>query len=438
MATSVKQMHYAPRIVKRSDGHSAVAASAYRARIQLVDERTGDVHNYKHGKNDVLFEGVFTPDYAPSWMRDRHQLWNAVEKYEKRKDSQVAKDLIVSLSASLTTEQNTRVLKDFIRDNFTRKGFIVDVAMHKPDRRGDQRNIHAHMQISIRSLNKDGSWSGKEQFVKGQPPKNDLMDLKARFTKRLNEELAKHGIDERWEYTSLEAQGIKRAPEQHLGKDAANLERDTAQSDRADNLRLVREAHRLRREADKIEREYANANTAARDRANDDAPQIEQPTLPPQAAPQPTAAQSAVDRMSAEERAAQIETLRSLGRSRWTTMGDELRGIFTAVRNLATTMGGALFDIVKGGGFFQAKAEVDSKKAMQKKAQTKAPEPVRAAPKPTQPTPATATVSPLDTLRKMGEEQRAKNKRRAEQDAADALRRSLGDKGPKKDGGPSL
>jgi hypothetical protein len=396
----------------------------------MENERTGDVYNYKHGKNDVLFEGVFAPSHAPEWMCDRRQLWNAVEKMETYKTAQVARDFIVALPHELTTEQNTRILKDFIRDNFTRKGYVVDVAMHKPDRRGDQRNIHAHILVSMRTLNEDGSWSKKEQFTGRKPPVLDLIELRAKCCARINRELEKAGLETRWDHRDLKSQGIDRTPTQHVGKDATNLARDGQHSDRAEQLRRQREIHRLRQEADKIEQQYANENAERLTRANDDAPEIEKPRAATVEA-QTAVAQSAIDRMNAEDRAAHIEALRAVGRSRWATMGDELRGIFTAVRSLAATMGGALFQIVKGGGFFQAKAEVDYAKSLQPK-----PQPVQTKPK--QPAPAARAANPMDELKRMGEAQRAKNKQKDEQEALDELRAGISGKVRRKGPEPKL
>ncbi|WP_419471530.1 MobA/MobL family protein, partial [Klebsiella pneumoniae] len=46
--------------IKRSEGRSSVAASAYRAGVSLVDNRTGVKHSYeKKGKNGVVSKDCF-------------------------------------------------------------------------------------------------------------------------------------------------------------------------------------------------------------------------------------------------------------------------------------------------------------------------------------------------------------------------------------------
>src|ERR1700682_5114743 len=92
------------KVIARSQGRSATASAAYRAAESIEDERTGTVFDYTR-KRGVLHAEIITPPNTPAWMKDRAQLWNAVEKAEKRKDSQLARDLLLSLPHELTREQ---------------------------------------------------------------------------------------------------------------------------------------------------------------------------------------------------------------------------------------------------------------------------------------------------------------------------------------------
>src|SRR3546814_1095869 len=79
--------HLAVKSVSRSSGRSAVAAIAYRAGVELVNERDGLVHDYtrRGGVEDVF---IVVPEGA-EWAQDRSALWNAAEAAEKRKDAKV-------------------------------------------------------------------------------------------------------------------------------------------------------------------------------------------------------------------------------------------------------------------------------------------------------------------------------------------------------------
>ena len=64
-------------------------------------------------KRGVLYAEILTPPNTPAWMEDRAQLWNAVEKAEKRKDAQLARDLLLSLPHELTPEQRRDLVREF-------------------------------------------------------------------------------------------------------------------------------------------------------------------------------------------------------------------------------------------------------------------------------------------------------------------------------------
>ena len=81
--------HFSAQVISRSQGRSSVAACAYRAGEKIKDENTGLTHDFTQ-KHDVLMSEILLPEGAPAWMAHRSELWNAVEKAERRKDSQVA------------------------------------------------------------------------------------------------------------------------------------------------------------------------------------------------------------------------------------------------------------------------------------------------------------------------------------------------------------
>lgn len=44
---------------------------------------------------------VFAPEGAPAWATDRARLWNEVERTEKRRDAQLAREIVVALPGEL-------------------------------------------------------------------------------------------------------------------------------------------------------------------------------------------------------------------------------------------------------------------------------------------------------------------------------------------------
>ncbi|KAA8414019.1 MobA/MobL family protein, partial [Acetobacter sp. DmW_125131] len=64
--------------ISRKDGRSAVAAAAYRSGASLVDDRTGNAHDYTR-RRGVVATGIITPD---GQGYERNTLWNGAEAAE--------------------------------------------------------------------------------------------------------------------------------------------------------------------------------------------------------------------------------------------------------------------------------------------------------------------------------------------------------------------
>ena len=122
MKSMSAQAHYRfeAQIISRSDGRSSVACAAYRSAALLYDERTGETHDYTR-KSGVVHEEIMLPEGAPPWAADRQQLWACVELAEKRKDAQVARELLLSLPHQLTHEQRVELVQRFVREVYARK-----------------------------------------------------------------------------------------------------------------------------------------------------------------------------------------------------------------------------------------------------------------------------------------------------------------------------
>lgn len=233
--------HFTAKIVSRSRGQSVVAKAAYNAREALTDERTGENPDYRR-KGGIVFSGIFAPKDAPAWAQDRQTLWNEVEKSEKRKNSQLAREVEIALPHELTDQQREYLVKDFVRENFVRHGMVADVAIHAPDKEGDERNHHAHILLGMRELAPDGFGEKLREFNS----KKQLEDWREKWEHLANRHLERHGHDARIDRRSLEAQGIEREPPVHLGPDASHMERKGKSSELGDKNRAIEEQSRRR------------------------------------------------------------------------------------------------------------------------------------------------------------------------------------------------
>ena len=231
--------HLRAKIISRGKGQSAVAAAAYRAGVSLRDERDGDVKDFTAREKDVVFSGIFAPKGAPEWMRDREQLWNRVEQIEKRKDAQLAREIELSLPHELTDEQREWLVKDFVREQFVRRGLVVDASIHAPGRESDARNHHAHLLITNRTAGPEGFAPTKDRSLNDR---SQLETWREEWANLANRHLERHGHEARIDHRSHEDRGLEIEPSIYEGPAVTALARRGEITDR----RLENEEIRLR------------------------------------------------------------------------------------------------------------------------------------------------------------------------------------------------
>ena len=150
--------HMQAKVVSRGSGRSAVAASAYMSCSRMYNDYDGIQHDYtrKHG---LIYQEVLLPPMASPEWKDREQLWNAVEETEKTKDSRLAREFVVALPIELDKDSNISLLQNFIQKNFVDMGMCADFAIHDTD----GHNPHAHILLTVRPLNENGTWQYKTE-----------------------------------------------------------------------------------------------------------------------------------------------------------------------------------------------------------------------------------------------------------------------------------
>ena len=125
---------------------------------KISNEYDGITHDYTK-KGGLIWEQVFLPENAPGKWKDRKILWNAVEEAEKTKDSRLAREMIVALPAELEKGGWIELLTMYIKEQFISEGMCADVAIHDTD----GHNPHAHILLTVRPLNPDGTWQNKSE-----------------------------------------------------------------------------------------------------------------------------------------------------------------------------------------------------------------------------------------------------------------------------------
>ena len=222
--TIVAIYHLSVKTVSRSAGRSSTAAAAYRAGVEITDERTGEVHDYRR-KAGVESAEIFLPDSAPKWATDRAKLWNAAEQAETRKNSTVAREFEIALPAELTPSQRERLAHDFTKAIVQKYGFAADCAIHAPGKDGDSKNHHAHILCTTRKLTAEGFAAKTRELDDRATGAAQVVEVRELFANMTNAALERAGQVARVDHRSLEAQGIDREASIHLGPAATAIER---------------------------------------------------------------------------------------------------------------------------------------------------------------------------------------------------------------------
>lgn len=254
--------HCSIKIISRGKGKSAVAAAAYRSGEKLTNDYDGTTHDFTR-KGGVVYTEILLPDKAPREYTDRSTLWNAVEAVEKSKNAQLSWEIEIALPNELSEAECITLAKEFAQRTFVDKGMCADVCIHNPNR--EQKNIHAHIMLTMRPLNEDGTWDDKQKKEYALDNNgNKIYDKRKRTYKCrtvqttdwngrekaeewraewenfINSALAEKGIIEKVDHRSFERQGKLEKPTVHMGVAATQMERKGIRTIKGDTNREIK------------------------------------------------------------------------------------------------------------------------------------------------------------------------------------------------------
>jgi len=222
--------HLTAKPISRAEGRSSTAAAAYRAGVKITDERTGETFDFTR-KGGVEHAELILPGGATA---DRGEFWNKVEKHHKRGDAVLVREVEVALPSELTPEQRQALAVGYARELADRYGVAADVAIHAPNKDGDERNHHAHIMLSACHVQPDGTLGKKAVELdpihcQKHKIENMVARERVRWGELANAALERHGHDARIDHRSHAERGIEAEPTQHLGVAAVGFERRTGQ-----------------------------------------------------------------------------------------------------------------------------------------------------------------------------------------------------------------
>lgn len=211
--------HFSMQPISRSAGRTATAAAAYRAGCVIVDERTGEIHDYTR-KGGVLSARLILPGGGAT---DRAAFWSRVEVHHKHPRAVTAREIVLALPRELSTEQRRDLAEQYGRDLADRYGVAVDVCIHAPDASEGEDNPHAHILMTACSCSPSGELGKKVEALdpissaRAKRKENAVEAERPLWEALANAALERAGQAARIDHRTLAAQGIDRAPTTHDG-----------------------------------------------------------------------------------------------------------------------------------------------------------------------------------------------------------------------------
>ena len=259
--------HLSIKIISRGKGKSAVAASAYRSGEKIKNEYDGIVHDFTR-KGGIAHTEILLPQNAPQEFANHSVLWNSVEKIEKSKNSQLAREIEIALPKELDREKQIELVRNYVKENFVDVGMCADIAIHDKN----DGNPHAHILLTMRPLNEDKTWGAKskKEYIfdeKGEKVKLKNGNYKTRkidtvdwneqekaeewrkaWADIINKCLEENSIQDKVDHRSYQRQGTEQIPTIHLGVSATQMEKKGIATDRGNINREIRKQNRILQE----------------------------------------------------------------------------------------------------------------------------------------------------------------------------------------------
>ena len=230
--------------ISAGKGRSAIASAAYRSGEKLFDDKEGQ--HYFYARSVMPYSFILTPKNAPAWASDREKLWNEVERKDRRANSRYAKEFNVALPVELSADEQKELLIKYVQENFVDKGMVADVAIH----RDHADNPHAHVMLTNRPFNPDGTWEikSKKQYILDEngnktytgtskypksrkilmvdwDKKEKIIEWRHNWAVSVNQVLEQKRIPDRISEKSFKDQGIDEVATQHEGINSKRYER---------------------------------------------------------------------------------------------------------------------------------------------------------------------------------------------------------------------
>jgi ribosomal protein S17 len=254
--------HMTMKPFRRSEGRSATAAVAYRSGTRIMDERTGEVFDFRR-KQGIVSSRLFLPG---GYAEESEKFWNRVEMHHKRWNAVTAREIELSLPHELTDKQRKDLVFEFVEYLVEKYRIAIEASIHRPSRKGSDKNEHVHLSLTACSVDDNGTLGKKVVILDPIHCKRHKLKTAAEverpvWERMVNTALVAAKIDARVDHRSFKERGIfDKLPGRHLGPVVKGMEERGLQTDRSEDIRKeIKEFQYLVLEQSRLESELAEA-----------------------------------------------------------------------------------------------------------------------------------------------------------------------------------
>lgn len=215
--------HFQNKVVSRGKGQSATAKSAYNSASKIKDYKENEFKDYSNKQCD--YSEILLPKNAKEEFIDREFLWNKVQDVENRKDSRLAREMIIGLPNEFDVNDNIELAKEFSK-TLADEGMVVDLNIHKIN----EENPHAHILCTVRGFDENGEFEPKRignKKVRDWDTTEKNNEWRKRWENIQNKHLKLNGFSERVSSDSYKNQNIDLQPTKKEGWKARKFEDET-------------------------------------------------------------------------------------------------------------------------------------------------------------------------------------------------------------------
>ena len=171
----------------------------------------------------------------------------------------------IALQNEFSMEENINLARQFLLEQFVRRGMIVDFAVHSPDKEGGGiSNPHFHVMCPIRPIESNGKWGNKQRreyvldedgnripdgtgdYVFNAVPTTDwgspktLEHWRQTWAELCNAKFAEKELSCRIDHRSYERQGVDLLPTVHEGPTVRAMERKGISTEKGELNRWIK------------------------------------------------------------------------------------------------------------------------------------------------------------------------------------------------------